>query len=340
MDFTIFRISIKNQSMKFVTTILITLFFCKAMYLQAKETEGKNLPSYSITKVSKDETLKKFETAFVFTCLDPNGKKITNKIKYSYNGQEKTQVPDAEGKIKLNTRSGKYRFQFFLDSYHEEIYTDSIKGKGKTKTEITLSFKDATMYMIEDKPVIYLYPTKTTNVSVTLDLKGDILFTYPTYNNGWEVEAQPDGTLKPNGQTYSYLFWEGKTEIKKGDIKFEEGFVVGSSELLNFFEEKLKQMGLSSKEKQDFITYWYPRMSSHKQHYIHFLFNEEFDTYAHLNINPKPDNLFRVFMIWDPLQDGQVLNVKEQKIESVYRNGFTAIEWGGTEVNYFENENN
>lgn len=324
--------------MKLILRTLIVLFFCKVMYVQAKETEGKSLPSYSITKVSADPTLKRNEALFVFTCFDPERKKIDRAIKYSYNGEEKTEVPDANGKISLKIKSGKYKFQFFLDSDHEEIYTDSIKGKGKTKTEITLSFKDATMYMIEDKPVIYLYPSTTTNVNVKLALKGEMLFTYPIYNNGWEVEAQPDGTLKQKEESYSYLFWEGKTEIKKADIKFEEGFVVNQNDLLNFMEEKLQQMALSSKEKQDFITYWYPRMSSHKRHYIHFLFNEEFDTYAHLDIKPKPDNLFRVFMIWNPMADNQQIKVKEQKIESVFRKGFTAIEWGGTEVNYFEEE--
>ena len=333
--------------MKLILRTLIALLFCKAIHVQAKETVGKSLPSYSITKVSTDPGLKRTEAVFVFSCFDANRKKIIKKIKYSYNGQEKVELPDSAGKIALKVKSGKYKFQFFLDSDHEEIYTDSIKAKGKTKTEVALTFKDATMYMIEDKPVIYLYPLKTTNVSVKLDLKGEMLFTYPKYNDGWEVEAEPDGTLKQKPacpsdreQTYSYLFWEGKTEIKKSEIKFEEGFIVNQNELQNFMEEKLKQMGLSSKEKQDFITYWYPRMSSHKQHYIHFLFNEEFDVYAQLDIKPKPDNLFRVFMIWEPLEDDQQIKVKEQKIKSVSRIGFTAIEWGGSEVSYFEKEIN
>ncbi|MDP2387251.1 MAG: hypothetical protein Q8M29_12815 [Bacteroidota bacterium] len=326
--------------MKFILTALTAFFILSALQSNAGIETGKSLPGYSITKISTDQTLKRTEAVFVFSCFDSNRKKIIRKIKYSYNGQEKTETPDSSGKITLKVKSGKYKFQFFLDSDHEEIYTDSIKAKGKTKTEVTLTFKDAVMYMIEDKPVIYLYPTKNTKVSVKLDLKGEMLFTYPIYNNGWEVEAEPDGTLKQKEQTYSYLFWEGKTEIKKPEIKFEEGFIVNQNDLLNFMEEKLKQMGLSSKEKQDFITYWYPRMSSSNQNYIHFLFNEEFDAYAHLTIKPRPDNLFRIFMIWDPLQGDQKIKVKEQKIESVSRTGFTVIEWGGTEVNYFEEEKN
>ena len=35
-------------------------------------------------------------------------------------------------------------------------------------------------------------------------------YTYPTYNDGWEVTAYPDGRLinKADG-TEHYLFWEG-----------------------------------------------------------------------------------------------------------------------------------
>lgn len=326
--------------MKFVFHTLIALFLLMTSGLIASEESGKSTPDCYVTKVSIDKTLKRNEAIFVFTCFNQERKKINQEIKYSYNGQERTEKPDSLGKITLNVTPGKYKFQFFLDGNHQEIYTDSIKAKSKTKTEVTLSFKDATIIMTEDKPVIYLYPPQTTHVSVKLDLKGELLFTYPAYNKGWEVEAQPDGTLTQKEQTYSYLFWEGKSEIKKTDIKTEEGFVVSTNELLSFFEKNLQLMGLSSKEKQDFITYWYPRMSQHQKHYIHFLFNNEFATYAHLDIKPKPDNVFRVFMVWDPLEEGQQPKVKQQLIPQASRKGFTVIEWGGTEVNYFEEEKN
>lgn len=325
--------------MKLILLPLILFGLC-CNPLTAKEIEGKNLPSYSINKVSTDQTLKKTETAYIFTCLDPSGKKIIQNIKYSFNGQEKTETPDAEGKIKLKVKSGKYKFQFFLDPGHEEIYTDSIKGKGKTKTEITLSFKDATMYMIEDKPVIYLYPTAETDVSVKLDLVGEMLFTYPKYNNGWDVKAYPDGTLLQNGQTYSYLFWEGKSEIKNKDVDLASGFMVKSSDLLNFLEEKLDSMNLSSKEKQDFITYWYPRMNVNSVNYIHFMFNEAYNKYAKLNVEPKPDNLFRVFMVWSKISNANGVYIKPQTIQKLNRTGFSVVEWGGAEVDYFLEETN
>ena len=44
------------------------------------------------------------------------------------------------------------------------------------------------------KPVIYLYPEQETTVSVSLDYAGTLTATYPAYENGWTVTAEPDGT--------------------------------------------------------------------------------------------------------------------------------------------------
>ena len=54
------------------------------------------------------------------------------------------------------------------------------------------------------KPVIYLYPEQETMVSVSLDYAGTLTATYPAYENGWRVTAEPDGTLHDeNGNEYS-----------------------------------------------------------------------------------------------------------------------------------------
>lgn len=45
------------------------------------------------------------------------------------------------------------------------------------------------------KPVIYLYPEEETQVSVRLDFDGELTSTYPSYEDGWTVDASPDGTL-------------------------------------------------------------------------------------------------------------------------------------------------
>src|ERR1700740_3188002 len=168
---------------KTILPLIILLILIPAAILKARET-SKSLPSYSITSAKPDKKLKKDETLFVFTCFDPFKKAIQKPIKYSYNGKNETANPDTAGRFSIKVKAGKYKFQFFVNSDFEEIYTDSIPGKSKIRTEIRLTFKDALLQVEEDKPVIYLYPSQETNVHVKLDLKGEMLFTYQSYSNG------------------------------------------------------------------------------------------------------------------------------------------------------------
>ena len=61
---------------------------------------------------------------------------------------------------------------------------------------------------MSEKPIIYLYPEKDTTVSVKLNVKGKLTFTYPEYKDGWEFKASPNGDLTFGEDTYNYLFWE------------------------------------------------------------------------------------------------------------------------------------
>ena len=182
------------------------------------------------------------------------------------------------------------------------------------------------------KPVIYFYPETKTEVNVKLDLKGEFKFTYPTYNNGWNFIASPDGSLRMGDKKYNYLFWDAMLNIKNDKRSYEEGFLVEQKDLLPFLEEKLTIMGFNSKEQQDFITYWYPLMSEKKQCYIHFDFKEIIESYAALSVNPKPDNVFRVFMIWADGENLTIGKVKEQVIPTFNRKGFHVLEWGGSNI--------
>ena len=57
---------------------------------------------------------------------------------------------------------------------------------------------------------------------------------------------------------------------------------------------------------------------------------EEIDSNMELIINPKPDTLIRVMMEYKPLLFK--INVEEQQLEKASREGFTVVEWGGTEL--------
>ncbi len=178
------------------------------------------------------------------------------------------------------------------------------------------------------KPVIYLYPEKETEVYVSLELDGALTCTYPTYKNGWEVIARTDGTLinKDDGREYSYLYWEG---IGESSWDMSKGFVVKGTDTIRFLQEKLEYMGLTPKELNEFIVYWLPHMQNNKYNLITFQ-TDVYENSAKLNISPKPDSILRIFMVYKALDE--FTEVQEPVLSIFERNGFTVIEWGGTEI--------
>ena len=151
------------------------------------------------------------------------------------------------------------------------------------------------------KPVIYLYPEQEIEVSVQLDYDGELTCTYPAYEDGWSVTAQPDGTLTDEaGKQYSYLFWEGETDI---EYDMSRGFVVKGSDTAEFLQEKLSYLGLTPREYNEFIVYWLPKMQDHPYNLIAFQ-QEAYTDSAALTISPQPDSILRVFMAYQPLEQG------------------------------------
>ena len=177
------------------------------------------------------------------------------------------------------------------------------------------------------KPVIYLYPQQRTDVEVRLDYQGTLTASYPHYDGMWRVSAAPDGTLADeNGQSYNYLYWEGKSSTQ---YDFSCGFVVAGAETADFLETTLEALGLTRREANEFIVYWLPRMESNAYNLISFQAEAYTDTAA-LSILPEPDSVLRVFMAWKPLD--APIEIAPQEIPAFERTGFTVVEWGGTEV--------
>ena len=177
------------------------------------------------------------------------------------------------------------------------------------------------------KPVIYLYPEVETSVNVNLAIDGTLTCTYPAYNDGWTVSVLPDGTLTDaKGQTYNYLYWEGETFA---EYDFSKGFCVKGVDTAAFLEDALEKLGLNRREANEFIVYWLPLMQGNPYNIIAFQ-SDAYTDAARLDVTPAPDTLIRVFMAYKASEE--YIEIEAQELTSPEREGFTVIEWGGTEV--------
>lgn len=177
------------------------------------------------------------------------------------------------------------------------------------------------------KPVVYLYPEEEIQVTVQLDYAGELTCTYPAYNDGWTVTASPDGTLTDGeGQTYSYLYWEGKDNV---EYDFSQGACVAGEDTAAFLEDALSQLGLTRREANEFIVYWLPQMEENPYNLIAFQ-SDAYTEAAQLAITPTPDTVLRVFMAWKPLEEP--MELPPQELAGPERSGFTVVEWGGCQV--------
>ncbi len=206
----------------------------------------------------------------------------------------------------------------FIDEQTDKIEADLVNIK---ETDFELD------PVVAYKPVIYLYPEKKTDISVKLNLDGKLTCTYPKYNGGWQVTANPDGTLTDKeDKEYNYLYWEGETNAC---WDFSNGFCVKGENTALFLENALEKLGLNRREANEFIVYWLPLMETNPYNIISFQ-AEAYTNAAELEINPKPDTLIRVFMTYKA--SDSFVEIKEQKLTAPTRRGFTAVEWGGSEV--------
>lgn len=236
--------------------------------------------------------------------VDENGKNYSTVVG-NYNTVGK--------KLTVGERTLKYKLAYLTDAFYYGEYDPEENG-----------FK---YWFLGDyaKPVIYLYPEEKTDVSVKLDLDGEITCSYPDYRDGWEVTAYPDGTIidKYDGEEYYCLYWEGKGAA---DWDMSKGFAVKREDTADFLRSKLKEIGLTPRESNEFIIYWLPELQKNECNFITFQ-TDVYEKNAKLEIDPIPDSMLRVFMVYEPCSED--FAPEPQEFEHFERNGFTVVEWGG-----------
>lgn len=174
------------------------------------------------------------------------------------------------------------------------------------------------------KPVVYLYPTTSTQVSVKVGAK--ISVSEPDYGNGWQVLAQPNGRLTTaDGKQYGSLFWEGLGQGQYPAIT--EGFVVAQADLEKTLRTHLSQLGLNAQESADFLEFWLPKMPSTPYVRLTWFGTRQMDRLAPLTVEPKPQTQIRIFLDFAGLE--QSITLPAQHLSAPARKGFTLVEWGG-----------
>ena len=204
------------------------------------------------------------------------------------------------------------------------------------------------------KPVIYLYPPKPTEVSVKFSTPIRFTTDIPTYANGWDVLAQPDGQLTdlqpqltncaaidstvPGSEyaqsaceknDYPYLYWEGQSS---GQYPTSTGgWIVPQANISSFLSQKLAQIGLTEKETSDMMAYWVPELLKKNVPYYRMSFFQtaQMNQFIPMEISPEPNTMIRVFLDWSPLPEMPTVQPQPEVLNHITRSGFTVVEWGG-----------
>ena len=254
-------------------------------------------------------------------------------------------IEDNEGvSTKLGKWEDNYYYHYVLSHYYGEealeydkepgIYLVFEYGQFAEGPGVEYYYNPETREVIEypqeyiggyAKPVLYLYPEEETEVTINFEHEDNLTTTYPKFQDEWTVTAHPNGDLyDENGNYYYGLYWE---EDSNHLVDFKEGFYVSKDNAISFLEEKLTIIGLNAKERNEFIMYWLPILEKNEHNLVYFELTEERESFNKLEITPTPDSLLRVAIHVKKIDGPQ--SIKEQKLTTLKRTGFTAVEWGG-----------
>ncbi|KAJ7778658.1 hypothetical protein DFH07DRAFT_730622 [Mycena maculata] len=232
------------------------------------------------------------------------------------------------------------------------------------------------------KPVIYLFSPEIVDASVHLSLVPEWSFSsvFPvvpvqTSKAGrdavqWNVRTHMNGSLTElcTGMEVSYLFWEADVvpEPCRASLKAEESperFNPASCDLSNanavllpapdvvpYLNNVLEMLGLHTEARTSFITFWIPYFFRHKYVAFRFLPQSAYSEAAPLTVDPEPDVVTRIFMLFmgvadedrakwgaaelrarqDPAWWKWVVGIEEAQFtdETLFR----VLEWGGMEI--------
>ncbi|MGV3630637.1 MAG: hypothetical protein ACO1O6_05510 [Bacteroidota bacterium] len=253
---------------------------------------------------------------------DPKNKPLTNKA----------------GKFEIRLKLEQDDVEFSKAGYHTSYFENyTIRDRHRITVRVNMEKQDKKYLVPAEKPVIYAYSGKDMELTVRLEAKGGLHFTYPqlSEDNTWNMTLSNDRFVDAKGQEYPYLFWDSK--MKSVHVKYSPeglpGAILAKKEVLPYLEATLSGLGLNAAEKTDFITYWGPRMTQKNYAFVQFQVQEDCRQFAEYAFEPKPDHFNRVYLVftaYDAFPEG--LDVSPQALKPFTREGFHVLEWGGAEL--------
>lgn len=307
-----------------------TLFFFLLINSGLLAAQPEWIPDYFV-RYETDKHPNNMGSRIKIVCEFDSDYDLFRELRFGMNGSNEQIKMNDKNEAEVIRKPQKAVFQFYYDRNFQEIETDSIEVKKGQITIISLHFKARNEPRPVKKPVIYFYPESDTEISVQLKTTGKLTFSYPDYAAGWKGTAHPDGSIHVNGKHYPYLFWESEQPFNTFDSEIG-GFLVNKEDVVESLEKYLTDLGFNDKEKADFITFWGPQLQQHKQVIIQFILNEGCDQFAALEIQPKPEHVNRVYVVWAGMDQPAKILLKPQKLEKLDREGFDVLEWGGIEL--------
>ncbi|KAJ6476703.1 hypothetical protein C8R47DRAFT_1052008 [Mycena vitilis] len=235
------------------------------------------------------------------------------------------------------------------------------------------------------KPVIYLSSPAEIGVSVALTLTREWNFSviYPVVpmkssttgqHIQWNVRTHSDGTLTEvnTGLDVAYLFWEAQTNHAiplsppaspvatqlitaesfsplSSDLCPADSVLITVHDITPYLDKVLLGLGLHTEARTSFITYWLPSFLKHTHVALRFVPQAAYESAAVLDIQPVPDVVTRVFMLFKGIPEEAladwagagcgandaehwrgVVGVDVERASDTAL--FRVLEWGGMEV--------
>jgi len=170
-----------------------------------------------------------------------------------------------------------------------------------------------------DKPNLYLYPERATDIRVRIPAWKKITESEPRYPvDGWKVRASPDGRLSTKAGPRDYLFYELAWDPTR--FQTAEGWCVPGSMAQATIEDAMSDMGFLPHEVQDFADAWDADFPAAEWMTVY----PQVDDLSALTVDPEPRNLLRA---WFFVADGCEAVIPPQ-LPHVERVGYHAAEWG------------